>query len=267
MQETTRFAFGRNWRAFLKRIDQAIIDRAEQTLCQALGANGLAGQTFLDLGCGSGLFSLAALRLGARVLSVDLDPESVACAEELKRRFAPGQLDWRIEQGSALDAAYLATLGTFDVVYSWGVLHHTGDLWRALDLALLLPAERGRLYVAIYNDQGQASRRWRALKRCYNRLPAPLRFLLLFPALARIWGPTFVREALHLRLGHAWRHYADERGMHPWRDLVDWVGGYPFEVARPEEVFDFCRQRGFVLEYLKTAGGGRGCNVFVFARA
>jgi len=261
-----RFAFGRNWQAFLKRIDPAIVERARQSLCAGLRVTSLAGKSFLDLGCGSGLFSLVAARLGARVLSVDLDPQSVACAEELKRRFAPDCKDWRIEQGSALDTCWLATLGTFDVVYSWGVLHHTGAMWRALELTLLLLAEGGQLYVAIYNDQGSASRRWKAIKRWYNRLPRALRWVILLPALVRIWGPTMVRDLARVRPGSTWRNYSRERGMDPWRDLIDWVGGYPFEVARPEEVFEFCHARGLELRYLKTAGCGRGCNEFVFAR-
>jgi 2-polyprenyl-6-hydroxyphenyl methylase/3-demethylubiquinone-9 3-methyltransferase len=47
-------------------------------------------------------------------------------------------------------------------------------------------------------------------------------------------------------------------------DLIDWVGGWPFEVSTPEEVFNFYRRRGFQLEALKTCAGGLGCNEFVF---
>jgi 2-polyprenyl-6-hydroxyphenyl methylase/3-demethylubiquinone-9 3-methyltransferase len=54
--------------------------------------------------------------------------------------------------------------------------------------------------------------------------------------------------------------------MSPWRDVVDWVGGLPFEVARPDEVFAYCRDRGFILRTLKTQAGGHGCNEFVLER-
>jgi 2-polyprenyl-6-hydroxyphenyl methylase/3-demethylubiquinone-9 3-methyltransferase len=54
--------------------------------------------------------------------------------------------------------------------------------------------------------------------------------------------------------------------MSRWHDLVDWVGGYPFEVAAPEFVFDFYRERGFSLIQMKTCGGGLGCNQFVLVK-
>jgi 2-polyprenyl-6-hydroxyphenyl methylase/3-demethylubiquinone-9 3-methyltransferase len=124
------------------------------------------------------------------------------------------------------------------------------------------------LYVALYNDQGRASQRWSRIKRLYNRLPRALRFLVLAPALVRIWGPTSVRDLLRGKPCATWRGYPREnRGMDPWRDLVDWVGGYPFEVARPEQIIEFYQARGFVLRRLKTCGGGRGCNEFVFSRS
>src|ERR1044072_5239228 len=98
-----------------------------------LEVDNLLGKKFLDVGSGSGLFSLAARRLGAQVHSFDYDPQSVACTGELRRRYFPDDLHWVVQQGSVLDQGYLASLGSFDVVYAWGVLHHTGAMWRALD--------------------------------------------------------------------------------------------------------------------------------------
>src|SRR5690606_32453090 len=133
-----------------------------------LGVESLAGQRFLDVGSGSGLLSLAAQRLGANVHSFDYDPQSVACTREMKRRFAPDADDWTIEEGSALDAEYLAGLPPADVVYSWGVLHHTGEMWRAIDLVSQRVAPGGRFWLAIYNDQGRTSADWIRVKRCYQ---------------------------------------------------------------------------------------------------
>src|SRR5262252_8616036 len=128
-----RFEFGRNWQRFLRRLNPKRIHSAELSIQQMLDCSSLYGKTFLDVGSGSGLFSLAARRLGARVVSFDCDSQSVACTSQLKRAFSPEDEDWRIERGSALDRDYLESLGTFDVVYSWGVLHHTGAMWNALE--------------------------------------------------------------------------------------------------------------------------------------
>jgi len=266
IREGTRFAFGKNWSRFLSVLDEERICEAERSLAQMVGAPGLKGGNFLDVGCGSGLFSLAARRLGARVHSFDYDPQSVACACELRRRFLFDDAAWKIEEGSVLVPDYLKSLGTFDIVYSWGVLHHTGAMWKALGNVVPLVAEGGRLLIAIYNDQGRASRIWLRIKRCYNALPRGMKIFVLWPCLIRLWGPTTLKDFLRLKPFYTWRNYRGLRGMSPWRDVVDWVGGYPFEVAKPEEIFDFFRVHGFTLTKLKTCGGGLGCNEFGFVK-
>ncbi len=264
-----RFAFGRNWQQLFRLIDENRISLAQASLAHMLRLPDLTGRTFLDIGCGSGLSSLAARRLGATVHAFDFDPQSVACATELRRRFAPDDPDWTIEQGSALDAQYLARLGTFDIVYSWGVLHHTGRLWDGMAAACSAVAPQGRLFVAIYNDLGSASERWRWIKRTYNRLPAALRPLWTVAAIAPGEFKALARACATLRPSdyvRSWTGY-NERGMNRWRDIVDWVGGYPYEVATPEQVFDFCQARGFTLLSMHCGGVGLGCNEFVFVRS
>jgi 2-polyprenyl-6-hydroxyphenyl methylase/3-demethylubiquinone-9 3-methyltransferase len=264
----SRFAFGENWSRFLGDLNESRIAQAERSLREMLEVERLDGRTFLDVGSGSGLFSLAARRLGASVRSFDFDPQSVACTAELRRRYFPDDPEWTVEEGSALDADYLARLGQWDVVYAWGVMHHTGAMWQALENVARLVRDGGKLYIAIYNDQGQASKTWLRVKQAYNRLPPALRWLVLWPAFVRLWGPTTIRDLVRGRPFATWRNYAanSTRGMSPWRDVVDWVGGLPFEVARPEQIVDFYKGRGFVLRKLKTCGRGHGCNEFVFER-
>lgn len=258
-----RFAFGQNWRNFLEHLSEERIAAAEQSLLNMLEVSDLAGRTFLDIGSGSGLFSLAARRLGAQVFSFDYDPQSVACTSELRRRYFNGDPDWRIEEGSALDAQYIASLGDFDIVYSWGVLHHTGAMWKGLENALTLVRTGGFLFIALYNNQGGASSRWKIVKRIYNKLPA-LRGFLLALSSVRLHGTGLVRTFLCDRPFQTFE-MDRRRGMSLWRDLVDWVGGYPFEVADPGDVFEFCKKRGFYLTRLQTTHS-LGCNEFVFRR-
>jgi 2-polyprenyl-3-methyl-5-hydroxy-6-metoxy-1,4-benzoquinol methylase len=261
-----RFAFGANWLSFVKLVDEARVATATRSLTAALGSTDLRGRDFLDVGCGSGLFSLAAHRLGARVWSFDYDRQSVAATTELRRRFG-GPDGWTVGPGSALDTAFLTGLGDFDVVYAWGVLHHTGDMWRAIDNTSRLVRLGGLLFISIYNDQGQVSRVWRRVKRRYNRSGRWGRAVLVVASSLYLYrhAPVTVLARLVRRRPLLPRR-TRERGMSVRHDLVDWVGGYPFEVARPEEVFAFLRERGFELRHLRTCAGGLGCNEYVLQR-
>jgi len=264
--EDRRFEWGANWSRFLEVLNDNRIQKAEESLKQMLKVTTLRDRTFLDIGSGSGLFSLAARRLGARVHSFDYDKRSVACTRELKLRYCSNDKGWTIDERSALDEEYMKSLGQFDVVYSWGVLHHTGAMWRSFEYVAPLVKPGGALFLAIYNDQHGASRRWRTIKRVYNTLPHLLRPFISIPIIlfyeARYASMDLLmgRNPLASRLRRT-----DYRGMHKWYDWMDWIGGYPFEVAKPEEVFEFFRVRGFSLVTLRT-DGGRGCNEFVFEK-
>jgi 2-polyprenyl-6-hydroxyphenyl methylase/3-demethylubiquinone-9 3-methyltransferase len=231
-----------------------------------LERDSLEGLSFLDAGSGSGLFSLAARRLGAKVTSFDFDPQSVECTGELRRRYFADDPGWVVLQGSVLDSGFMSDLGQFDVVYSWGVLHHTGAMWEAIDNAQRVVAGGGRFFIALYNDQGMKSVGWKHLKRLYcSGLPgrvlvtgACVPYLVLRRALSDV-----VRG--RSPLAH-YREYRSNRGMSVIRDWVDWLGGYPFEVATPTATFDFLRARGFRLDRLLTTAGSC-CNEFVFTRA
>jgi 2-polyprenyl-6-hydroxyphenyl methylase/3-demethylubiquinone-9 3-methyltransferase len=141
-------------------------------------------------------------------------------------------------------------------------------MWQTLENAAPLVHNGGALFIAIYNYQRVMSPVWLWVKRAYNRLPHGLRWLVLGPALLWLWGPRTLYDLVRGKPFQTWRNYAKYgvRGMSAWRDVVDWVGGYPFEVAKPEEIFDFYRDKGFRLDQLQTCGGGLGCNQFVFTR-
>jgi 2-polyprenyl-3-methyl-5-hydroxy-6-metoxy-1,4-benzoquinol methylase len=262
----TRFAFGANWKSFVDLVDESRVEAACRSLTEALSATDLSGRSFLDIGCGSGLFSLAAHRLGASARSFDFDPDSVAATAGLRRQLAPDS-DWTVDQGSILDERYVAQLGSFDIVYSWGVLHHTGDLWRAVEIAAQLVRPGGTLFISIYNDQGFASRQWRRVKRRYNASGRMTRGLLVAGSYVYLHRHGPVNAVLRIRRRSTKRErQVRVRGMSARHDLIDWVGGYPFEVAKPEEVFRLLHPLGFELRHLKTCGGGIGCNEFVFER-
>jgi 2-polyprenyl-3-methyl-5-hydroxy-6-metoxy-1,4-benzoquinol methylase len=264
-----RFEFGKNWTAFLSVLDDERIEKAEESLMTMLGCETLAGKTFLDIGSGSGLFSLAARRLGARVHSFDFDSSSFACTKELRRRFFRADDEWLVEQGSALDRDYVERLGKFDIVYSWGVLHHTGKMWEALSNAAIPVAGGGKLFIAIYNDTGSQSKRWHWIKKTYCGLPrlfkTPFAVAVILPGEIKSIAKAFV-TLQPMSYIHSWTRYKTGRGMNRWHDIIDWVGGYPYEVATPDEIFEFYKTRGLTLVKLKTGGVGLGCNEFVFER-
>jgi len=265
IRDGERFGFGANWTAFLKVVDESRIVASITSMTNLLPAGRIHGRTFLDVGCGSGLSSLAAHRLGAaRIHSMDFDPRCVACATEIKRRFAPDADGWTVAAGDALDDAAIAQLGGWDVVYSWGVLHHTGQMWHALANVATLVNPGGTLFIAIYNDQGRASRVWTRVKRLYNHSA------LGRAAVLAVYIPYFVLSGLAIDIVRRksptarYKTYWQQRGMSIYRDWIDWLGGLPFEVATPDQIFDFYRSRGFVLERMQTCAGGLGCNQFVF---
>lgn len=264
-----RFEFGANWTRFLELLDESRIAGAEQSLRDMLQVTDLSGRRFLDIGCGSGLFSLAARRLGARVHSFDFDPRSVACAKELKRRYFAQDDTWQVQQGSVLDREYMERLGQFDVVYSWGVLHHTGSMWLAIENAIgCVTTPQGSLFIAIYNDQGWKSHAWWFVKFIYNRLPRFLQSPFVFGMSLLTHTLMIIKYSIKLKPMIAIAPlFSDrrERGMSARYDAVDWIGGFPFEFAKFEVLAQYLQARGFALKNSRRCSS-QGCNELVARR-
>lgn len=261
-----RFGFGENWRDFLRTVDEARINVAIDSLKFMLGVETLEGKRFVDIGSGSGLFSLAAHRLGAEVTSFDYDPASVACTSELRKCYGGNSESWRILHGSALDKVFLEKLGVFDVVYSWGVLHHTGNMMEAVSNVLPMTRNGGLLFISLYNDQGALSSRWRIVKHiyCSGALGKAAMSFVFVP----YWAVrSAVSNMVRLRAPwHTFATYKRGRGMSMWHDMHDWLGGYPFETAKPEGIILPIQKQGFTLVNLITQYGSMGCVEYVFRR-
>lgn len=266
-KRSDRFAFGENWAGFLPQIDDRRIFEAERSLQWLLGRERLDGLTFLDIGAGSGLSSLAARRLGARVHSFDYDPQSVECTRVLRDRYFPSDTQWQVESGSVLDPGYMSSLDQFDIVYSWGVLHHTGAMDRAIELAAGRVRPDGFFVFALY----RATRLcwfWRWEKRWYMQAS---------PALQKFARSTYVklRHLSFIVTNRSFANYTSEylknRGMEFGHDVHDWMGGYPYESIRPAAVAERMKRLGFAfvrdkVQPYSLGFFGSGCDEYVYRR-
>jgi SAM-dependent methyltransferase len=261
----SHYDFGDNWAQYAEGVTDAHIERATAALTTLVGPQ-LAGKSFLEIGCGSGIHSLAALRLGAASLvAFDIDARAVETARVLLTRYWP-ENNWRVEQRSIFDVAPGSL--QVDVVYSWGVLHHTGDMWAALDRAISLVAPGGRLVIALYRKTPMCPF-WRVEKRLYAHGPqwyrraAETAFTGLFAAALLASGRNPQRYI---------ETYGSARGMNFATDIRDWLGGYPYQSGAPAEVRRRVEAKGFTQTRFypcNTRFGllGVGCDEYVFAAA
>lgn len=262
-----RFAFGKNWASYIdQNFSEERIAISLQYMLDFLKLPDMSGQTFLDIGCGSGLHSLAALRANARsIVSFDYDPQSVATTRKL-HAYCGSPSNWQVLQGSILDEHFVETLPKSDIVYSWGVLHHTGNMWQALrNTAGRLNAD-GVLYVALYSSDMHLSptpEYWIDLKRKYNRSWGGKK---LWMEVDYAWNSTLKHV---IRKGQSpleyIRNYKKERGMSFWHDVRDWLGGYPMEFAGNRETRDYCREQ-LGLELIHAKAGAPNTE-YLFRRA
>jgi len=254
-----RFSFGRNWRSYQRNLTSEKVALAESDIRDWLTEANVKMREVVDVGCGSGVHSLAFLRLGARrVVSFDVDTDSVA-ATLATRRAVGDPTNWEVLHGSALDRPFLGSLGEFDVVYSWGVLHHTGALWLALDNAAQLVRPEGLLWIALYT-KGPCYARDLELKRAYNRASWVRRRIMVARGVMAL-----ILDRLRAGRSPLFWNETVERGMDVYHDLVDWLGGLPYEVASPEEVAEFCSPLGFHLERILERPEGAN-SIYLFRR-
>jgi SAM-dependent methyltransferase len=259
--ENISFSFGQNWQKYVANVDEAAVKCAEQSFVDFTKLNRLDDYEFLDLGCGSGMSSLVALRLGARrVVGVDVDPSSVAASTAMRERFGYSHDRWQIHSGSVLDEEFLQGLGRFSYVYSWGVLHHTGAMWPAIENVVRHNVQPGgMLHLALYHAHSTAPT-WLKIKRLCNASPRVLFPLLKYSYLAALFAKMSLRFQSPIRYV---RNYKGQRGMNFFRDVDDWMGGLPYEFCSPEEVTNFMASRGGKRLQLKEANSC-GCNEFLF---
>jgi 2-polyprenyl-6-hydroxyphenyl methylase/3-demethylubiquinone-9 3-methyltransferase len=261
MTDTVRYDFGRNWSDFYNSMDPDARLWARAELARLAGD--ISGLRVLDIGCGSGLHALAALDLGASfVTAFDYDPLSVATAKQLLETYARGA-KWTVDQGDILNVK-LAQKEKSDIVYSWGVLHHTGDLWAALQKASELVDDEGRFIVALYKKTPLCSF-WRMEKRIYarHRSARPIVYWLYCTLFTGGLVSSGRNPLAYIR------DYKRSRGMSFWQNVDDWLGGYPYESVVPAELENFMEQRGFVKERSYNTRGtlgvaGTGCAEWVF---
>ncbi len=250
------FKFGENWASFSRQLDEARIDEALRSLVSLFGDDTIRGKSFLDIGCGSGLFSIAAARLGAnKVVGLDVDPVSVSTSQTNAAHWLQdSSSSLSFHHLSALNTHQMETLGRFDIVYSWGVLHHTGNMALALKNVAGRVDDHGLLMIAIYNRHW-SSMPWKLVKWLYNKVGTFGQKLLIWIFTPIIfvakWLVTF-KDPFKMKRGMDFKH-----------NIIDWVGGYPYEYASVLEMTETMKKLGFEMLLVRPAAVPTGCNEFV----
>jgi SAM-dependent methyltransferase len=252
-QEKVTFSFGKNWEQFSRtNFSEERIEIARQHLLNFLDMRDLAGKYFLDIGCGSGIHSLAAFKSSAqRIASFDVDPYSVATTQKIHEMYG-SPANWQIAQGSILEDTFLRTVEPADIVYSWGVLHHTGNVWQAIRNAATFLKPGSIFYIAIY-DKTPDTPYWIDIKKKYNRSTGLGKKLMEFSYVWRAFFKTASLSRVKQSFNYI-KNYKKSRGMEFWTDVKDWLGGWPYEPATQEEICSFCEET-LGLERIKVKTG------------
>lgn len=249
------FNFGKNWLNYSKTIKDEDLEIMKESLINLIGLENIKDKTFLDIGCGSGLFSIAAKKLRTKkVVGIDILPDSIKSSEENKERFNVQGIYFK--QLSILDNQ-VKTLEKFDIVYAWGSLHHTGEIWKAIENTTHCVENNGLLILAIYNKHW-TSPIWKRIKYFYNISPKFIKSIMIFA----FYYIIATAKSLVTRKNP----FQKKRGMNFYYDIIDWLGGYPYEYASKDKMVDFVDKYGFKLIKFNKAGVPTGCNEFVFKK-
>lgn len=254
-EENITFSFGDNWKNFLQTVNEKEIIKAKSNIQQMLGPDTVVGKNIIDIGCGSGIHSLSYLLLGANsVFSFDYDKNSVEATQQVWTE-TDKPSNWKIEHGSILDDRYISKFEKFDIVYSWGVLHHSGNMWKAIENAFKLVKPGGYIWLSLYCRTNTYKKDLK-LKQKYNKANRLGKSLMESKVILHLMISLLIRFQNPFK----WNK-KKERGMNTYHDIVDWLGGLPYEVASADEILQYGLKKGFKLIKITT---GEACQDYVF---
>jgi hypothetical protein len=200
---------------------------------------------------------VSAAESGANVFGIDVDKENIMALEKTRMAMDYTQAP-EVCVVSILDQSFVRQHEhQFDIVHSWGVLHHTGNMTKAIENACLLVSDNGNFICSIYNRHW-SSPLWKIIKWCYNVFPAPIQKVVV----GIMYPVIYLSKWIVTRKDPK----AMERGMDFFHNVVDWVGGYPYEYATADEIKSLVTRQGFKILRIIPAKVPTGCNEFVFKK-
>ncbi len=262
-----QFDFGKNWQDFsFQALTQEKVIQTKESFQHLIDDMDLRGKSFLDIGFGQGLSLLTACEKGALAVGTDINEKCLDVFQHNKQYFprTTNNVDVPIVIGSILDPkvvdqlhAASPGLSGYDIVHSWGVLHHTGNMKKAIQHTASLVNADGCLVLAIYNRHW-SSPLWKQIKRFYCMTPPPAQNLIISLFYPIIYLAKYAVTGKDPK--------KKMRGMDFYYDVIDWVGGYPYEYATRSELESMTTGLGFRLVKCIPSEVPTGCNEFIFQK-